>query len=455
MIDFEGVKRSLKELIAIDSVKAPKKPGMPFGEGPYRALKYTLGLGESMGFLTKDVDGYAGHIEWGEGELFGVLTHVDVVPVGKDWTVGPFSGEEKDGRIYGRGTQDDKGPTIAVLYAMKALKDEGFVPGKKLRLIIGTDEESGWGCMDYYLKKEEMPKTGFSPDGDFPVINCEKGVLHLKVSYDYSDPLSPEDMDILPLPTFFGAYSRPVGEGFLLEHLGAGERVNMVPDYARAVFFTDAAEVEGGENQEDGSWQLIKKGTSAHGSQPEKGDSALKKLFAELVKYTNNPVLHLINDKYLESSTGAKLGLKLKDDVSGSLTLNVGTCAFDNGKITLGVDIRYPVTFDREEVLSRLQKNCGGGEIEVVNYHRPLYVKESEPLVQELLKAYTEVTGRPGKCSAVGGATFARALDCAVAFGPEFPGTPPTLHMADENVLVDELRLMCDIYYRALKALIA
>lgn len=446
MKNFESVKQSLKELLQIESVKGDPKPGMPFGEQCFQALDYTLKLGESMGFKTKNVDGYAGHIEWGEGELIGVLTHVDVVPVGKDWTVPPFSALEKDGKIYGRGTSDDKGPTIAVLYAMKTLKDEGFVPNKKVRLIVGSDEESGWSCIDHYFKKEEMPKYGFSPDGDFPVINCEKGVLHLKFVYPYV-----ENFGITSAPVMFGSAPSVSRKDFELIHLGAGERVNMVPDYARAVFKTPLATE--GEKLANGTTEIICKGVSAHGSRPDEGDSALRKLFAKIAEVTDNELLHFINDVVLFDNVGSKMGLNLSDEVSGKLTFNVGTCDFSDGKITLGVDIRYPVTFDKEFILGLVRENSGA-EVFIQTYHRPLYVKEEEPLIQKLLEAYHKVTGKEKKCLAVGGATYSRALDCAVAFGPEFPGTVPTLHKADENVLVSELSMMCDIYYEALKSLL-
>ncbi len=443
MKDFESVKRSLRELISIESVKAEPLPGMPYGEGCYRALDYYLNLGKSMGFETKMLDGYAGHIEWGGGDrLFGVLVHTDVVPPGRDWTVPPFSGVEKDGRMYGRGTSDDKGPAIAALYALKRLKDEGFVPDRRVRIIAGSDEESGWSCIEHYFAREEMPGEGFSPDGDFPVINCEKGVLHLNLKYPYFDNYGMNTQG----KSFLGF--TPQSDSFRLVSLTSGERVNMVPDRAEAVYFGNP--VEGAKAQPDGSYKLTCTGVSAHGSKPYEGDSALKKLFAALCFVTDNPVLHFIAETLLAGDHGAGLGLDISDDVSGALTLNAGTCAFDGEHVTLGVDIRFPVTYTQEFVLGKLAENSRA-EVSIKTYHRPLYVPEDTPLVQKLLDAWHVVTGREKKCYAVGGATYSRALDCAVAFGPEFPGTPPTLHKADENVLLSELETMCDIYYEALK----
>ncbi|HHY13423.1 MAG TPA: Sapep family Mn(2+)-dependent dipeptidase, partial [Thermoanaerobacterales bacterium] len=169
--------KSVQEQIKIKSVKGESKPGMPFGEGPREALEHALKLSEELGFKTKNVDGYAGHAEYGEGDdIVGVLVHLDVVPEGTGWVHPPYGGEIHDGKIYGRGTIDNKGPAIAALYALKALKDSGVNMKRRVRIIFGTDEESGWEDMDYYMENEENPMCGFSPDALFPIINSEKGI---------------------------------------------------------------------------------------------------------------------------------------------------------------------------------------------------------------------------------------------------------------------------------------
>jgi succinyl-diaminopimelate desuccinylase len=200
---------AIQACIQIKSVKDVEHaaPGAPFGPGIQEGLEWILALGEKFGFTVKNVEGYAGHIEMGSGDLLGILGHIDVVPEGEGWSVPPFSATIKDGKIFGRGALDDKGPSLAALFAMKAIIDAQIPLNKRVRLIIGTDEESGWADMDYYFSKEEVPQIGFAPDAEFPVIHAEKGILHLELSKSYS--------------TAFPHLVRIHG----------GERANVVPDY--------------------------------------------------------------------------------------------------------------------------------------------------------------------------------------------------------------------------------
>lgn len=410
----QALLNDLVTVLKIPSVKEPPLPGMPFGRPCAEVLETVLKIGEEMGFRVKNVDGYAGHIEWGEGPLFGILGHLDVVPAGQDWTSPAFAAEIREDCLYARGTQDDKGPMLAVLHAMKRLKDEGFVPRKKVRLILGCDEESGWGCINHYFQKEEMPEEGFSPDADFPLINCEKGVLHLQVALPFSDL-----------------------DGHHLSGLSGGERVNMVPDFASAVL--------------DGE-ELTCRGVSAHGSLPEQGKNAVVGLLDQLIARYPHPVLKTV--RTLSATDGSGAGIACADEVSGKLSLNLGKAELTEGELRLWLDIRYPVTHDKEKILTSLQK-ASGGEVTVLNEHAPLYVPEDNPLVQKLLKAYETVTGTPGKPFAVGGATFARALKCGVAFGPVFPGTTTSIHQRDENIPLKELWMLFDIYTEALRAVLS
>lgn len=427
-MNYLQVKDSLKELLKIDSVEAPAAEGKPFGKGAYEALDYMLRLGESMGFAVKNVDGYAGHIEWGEGELFGILCHLDVVPAGSDWTYPPFGAVEADGYLYARGTQDDKSPAMAVLYAMKTLKDEGFVPKKKIRLILGCNEESGWKCIEHYFAVEEMPVMGFSPDADFPVINCEKGVLHMTVSF----PTERTDR-------------------FELISLSGGERVNMVADHAACEFVSE--EEYAAFDIENGHYKLSEQGISSHGSTPAQGVNALHKLFEKLAAVTADPSIHQIYDRFCRSTDGSDLGLKLSDERSGALTVNFGKCELKEGRLYCEIDIRYPVSYEKELILDKLREALPLGTQEEVHAQRPLYVEKNHPLVQKLLAAYRRVTGDQGEPIAIGGATYSRALECCVAFGPVFPGSESTIHQRNERISLEELEKLCDIYYLAIKSI--
>lgn len=413
---YTGILKDLKNLLKIQSVLSEPEEGMPFGKENYRALKYMLDLGEKNGFKTKNVDGYAGHIEWGEGEeIFGVLCHLDVVPAGENWKYPPFSAITKDGKIYARGAIDDKSPAVAVLYAIKRLKKEGFIPHKKFRLIMGLNEESGWKCIEYYMKKEKMPDSGFSPDADFPVINCEKGVLFLKISFSCKDN---------NIKAVFG-----------------GNRVNMVPDSA-------GYELLAGEKQ-------TFTGVSAHGSHPEKGINAVSKMILELKGKTPDKSVSDIYNAFCNSFSLKNLHIDLSDEKSGKLTLNLGTIENKDGKIICKVDIRYPVSFDNELILKNIKDNLPKDcKVEIINYHRPLYIPENDELVIKLLNAYDKVTGLKGKCISIGGATYSRSIDKCVAFGPVFPDEDSKIHTADESVEIKRLYMMTEIYYEALKTLL-
>jgi succinyl-diaminopimelate desuccinylase len=413
--NYENIIQDLKGLLRIPSVMGNPEKGKPFGKETFAALEYMLELGKSFGFKVKNVDGYAGHIEWGKGDsLFGVLCHLDVVPAGEGWLHPPFGAEEDGGRIYARGALDDKSPAVAVLYAVKRLKEEGFVPTKKkFRLIMGLNEESGWKCIDYYFSKEKMPDAGFSPDADFPVINREKGVLFLRLKTKRCDDK--------------------------LTALEGGNRVNMVPDSAYYVY--------------DGVKKAFS-GISAHGSTPHKGVNAITKMLEDLKDKTNDCAVQSLYDIFC-SDCLKKTGLDLSDEISGKLTLNPGLIELKGEDIFLSIDIRFPVTFTKEQILQRLEKNLQKAfSYEILNYHKPLHIPENDPLVTALLEAYQKVTGEKGGCIGIGGATYSRALDKCVAFGPAFPDEDIKIHTAEESIVTENLYKITDIYYEALKRLL-
>ena len=244
---FDACVASIAEIVKFDSSLAPAQPSMPFGKGAADCLAYFLDLAASFGFETHNYDNYVGEVIFGEGKEFAVLAHLDVVPAGKGWTKLPFGGEICDGKLYGRGTMDDKGPAVICLYCLRALKESGFVPKKKIKLIVGCNEECGWACIDHYNQCAHMPEEGFTPDADFPAIFAEKGILHFETAF--------------PLP------DAP------FTSLTAGERPNMVCDYAAA----SGVSVRGAEKEGicvHGN-TVEARGKSAHASTPEKGVNAL------------------------------------------------------------------------------------------------------------------------------------------------------------------------------------
>ncbi len=447
--------KSVQELIRIKSVKSEPKPGMPFGEGTNQALEYMLDLSEKLGFKTKNVDGYAGHAEYGEGEdIVGVLVHLDVVPEGTGWTYPPYGGEIHSGKIYGRGAIDDKGPAAAALYALKALKESGAEMKRRVRIIFGIDEESGWADMDYYLKKEEIPMCGFSPDADFPIINSEKGIIKFKMEKAFT----------------------PDNKGIGVEYIKGGLRVNMVPDYCEAKLII--RDKKAGEllktkynaftKNTDNRLELIPEsepdkfiikayGISAHGSTPEKGINAVIQLlkFLRTVEGIDSDVfsfISFITEKIGTEVNGESLGIDFEDEISGKLIFNLGVIDFDEKQGMIEINIRYPIKFTCEEVMTKIKEHTSkeGIQITDVSDNPPLYVPEDNFLINKLKKVYTEVTGQKAELISIGGGTYARAIENAVAFGPLFPGKPELAHEKDEYIEIEDLILSTKIYAKAL-----
>ncbi|TJX13018.1 dipeptidase PepV [Tissierella creatinini] len=445
--------KSTQESIRIKSVEERPLPGMPFGQGPYKALEHILELGHEMGFEVKNLDGYAGHIEFGQGEeTVGVLAHIDVVPEGDGWAYPPYGGEIHDGKIYGRGTTDDKGPAIASLYAMKALKESGIELNKNIRLIIGANEETGWKCMDHYFKNEKAPDMGFTPDANFPVIHGEKGIIIFDLVFKMNKPT---DCDIY------------------LRDLKGGNAPNMVPDYAEALL-----EVKNPESVEeslkeynkdkeilltiskDGNLlKLSVKGISAHGSTPEKGENAISHLMGFLGHLFDGGCstcrfIDLYNQRIAYKHNGEGIGCGLEDDVSGKLNFNPGMIKIEDGKIVLTINIRYPIKTTSKEVYDRLRENLKYTTIEVVEGSKdskPIYTPADDFLVEKLMSVYREMSGDEKTLPiTIGGGTYARAMKNAVAFGPMFPGQKDVAHQKDEYIAIDHLMMITKIYAKAL-----
>ena len=404
----------LGKLIAIPSVKSAPQTGMPFGEGPAAALRFMLGLANDMGFETVNYDNYIGEVVYGDGDkTMGILCHLDVVPEGNGWHYPAFAATIVDDRIYGRGTMDDKTPALICLYALKQLKDEGFVPNCKIKLILGTDEESGWGCIDHYLKVAKMPDFGFSPDADFPVIYAEKGIMHLTFRF------------------------APLSCG---REIYGGDRPNMV--CARAYLKADVDEktlaTRGLFVENDA---IVSVGKNAHGSTPHLGVNAIPALLSVLSDLGEDvsPIIEgLFQDKY---------GLKTLEDETGKLTMSPNLIRSDETGVYLTVDIRYPATLSRETVLS-IAKNIAPFTIE--HEQAPLFNDKESFLIKTLLSVYEEVSGKPAKAIAIGGGTYARALPIGAAFGPELPDAENTVHQPDEYVTMETIDFMYDCYLKAI-----
>lgn len=439
----------LQRLIQIPSVMDEKAGSdeMPFGPKPLEALLHMLNEGEQEGFITKNVDNMAGHIEMGEGEdILGILCHVDVVPEGKNWTYPPFEGVVADDRVYGRGAIDDKGPTIAAWMAMKLVKEAGIKLSKKVRLIIGTDEESGFRCMDRYFAKEAMPQMGFAPDADFPIINAEKGIASLIFTQTGS------------------------ADTETIQFFQAGNRTNMVPDEAFAVIFgglhmikekfqTFAAEfnVEGEVTQEGPMVKVLVFGKSAHAMEPDDGINAgiLLAKFLQNINLTphSKAFVNFLVNSFGEDSRGHALALNFTDELSGDTTLNPGVIHYApaQGSCTQ-VSLRYSVSYPFDEQLSACREVLSGSGItlDLSTNSKPHYVDKEDILIKSLQKVYERHTGEKAELLSIGGGTYARVLEKGVAFGMVFPGRKDVAHQVDEYVDIEDLIKATAIYADAI-----
>lgn len=405
---------ALQKLVSFQSIAKDEGPEYPYGKEVCGAKEYVLELAKSFGMRAEDVPGKYAYIEIGEGpRLIGILSHLDVVPAGDGWTQDPFGGEIVDGKIYGRGTTDDKGPTIAVLYAMKALKEKTTLPAR-IRLILGQTEENGeWRDIEAYTDAEEIPECGFTPDGDFPAIQNELGAMVFRVQMPQSGFLQ--------------------GEG--------GTAPNMVPARARV-------------KTEFGTYEAS--GKACHGCAPWLGLNGISELMEKVYQAEpENRFLRMYADLIGKTIYGEKLGIAAEDE-SGKLTLNVGLFEVRDETATLMVDIRYPAKKNPDEISGSLvrQFSSYGASCECVYHVRPLYTPSDSPVLGALLFAYREVTGDDSRPISIGGGTYAKAMPNMVAFGPNFPGHENREHMEDEYILVEDFLKLEEIYERALAYLL-
>lgn len=428
----------------------------PFGPGPVKALEFFLEMAERDGYETKNVDNYAGHFTFGQGEEeLGIFGHLDVVPAGSGWDTDPYEPVIKDNRLYARGSSDDKGPTMACYYALKIIKELGLPTSKKVRFVVGTDEESGWGDMDYYFEHVGLPKPdfGFSPDAEFPIINGEKGNITEYLHF------SGENKGAVRLHSFSG-----------------GLRENMVPESATARFTShldqttlgaSLADFAGKHNLkaelsvEDEQYTATVYGKSAHGSTPQEGVNGATYLALYLSQFDfEGPArafLDVTANIIHEDFSGEKLGVAYEDDCMGPLSMNAGVFQFDetNDDNTIALNFRYPQGTDAKTIQTKLEKLNGVEKVTLSDHeHTPHYVPMDDELVSTLLAVYEKQTGLKGHEQVIGGGTFGRLLERGVAYGAMFPGDENTMHQANEYMPLENIFRSAAIYAEAIYELI-
>ena len=441
----------ISRLVRIRSVREEAQPGMPFGPGPAAALAEGLRLAEELGFATKNYDNYVGAVDMNDLETqLHILCHLDVVGEGTGWTVTqPYEPIEVDGMLYGRGTDDDKGPAVAALLAMQAVRDLGVPLKKNVRLLLGTDEESGSGDIAYYYSKEPYAPCTFSPDGEFPVINLEKG------SYK---------------PVFTKTWAAESATPRVKEFHG-GFRINVLPPEAECLVaglsaeaaqpYCDKAAAETGVTyvltQRGDDLHILCKGKGAHASTPEEGVNAITGLIhllcmLPLAKVGSTAALHALNALFPHGdSAGKALGIAQADEMSGPLTLAFSLLELNDTGLSGQFDSRVPVCANEdnckavaEAAFAKFGFAAEGGMQE------PHYTPADTPLVSTLLKCYEQYSGRKGECLAIGGGTYVHDIPGGVAFGCAMPGFNGNMHGADEHTCIADQLTAAKIFTQAI-----
>lgn len=429
--------QDLGALVAIRSVKGEPAPHAPFGEMPARALAFMLDKCKAYGFATENTDWYAGSATLGTAPRLGILAHLDVVPEGEGWTHDPYTMtyDAASDKLIGRGTSDDKGPAVAALYAMRAVKELGIPLSAGVQLVLGTDEENGSDDLAYYMQKRTLPEMVFTPDGDYPVITLEKGMARMQIRATFDD-----------------------GKSQVLS-LRAGGAVNAVPALAQAIVQGVSMETFLASRTVDypgcsigcfvddyDCLHISVDGKNAHASTPEQGRNALTCLLGLLTRILGEgqqaDAIRLLSQRFPYGETdGAACGAAAKDDLSGALTIVLSVMELTPKALTAHCDTRFPVCVTGETVTHTITAALSPLTVEVMMCDEPHHTDENSPFVRTLLRVYEEVTGNPGECLAIGGGTYVHHIEGGVAFGATFPGVDVHMHGAEEFIHKQHLLL--------------
>ncbi len=426
---FDDYINDLKNLIKVESYLS-EQDTYP-NKAMFTVLNTMKEIAEKLGFITyTDPDGYYGYAEIGEGELFGVLGHLDVVPPGdiNEWKTKPFELTVNDNKLFGRGTQDDKGPLLAAMYAFKILLDSGHKQNKKVRFIYGTDEETSWRGIQKYCENNELPVMSFTPDADFPLIFAEKGILQFKLTGESSNIefKSGKALNVVPAKT-----------KYTLEH--KEEFKNNLDKY---------------NFKYNNNLEVL--GKSVHSEAANKGVNSIVQTFIAMNDLHESNAIKFVCEQLGEDTTFSKVLGNIEDEVTNSITCNLGKVNFTKEKDELYFDFRIPVTYSKEDILQKLlpvtkQYNL---EYEEIVWQKPLIVKKDTELVSNLMKAYQDVTGDlETPPLTTGGGTYARAIENCVAFGGVLPGAELTEHQENEYTTIEDVKTAIKIYYKAFEYL--
>lgn len=408
---------ALQDIMKIKSVKEPATKDAPFGEGPKEALLKALSIADSLGFKTKLIDNAIGYAQLGEDNenYIGVFGHLDVVDAGSGWDYPPYDLTLDDDIFYGRGILDNKGPLFANLYALAILKRSNYPLNKTIRIIFGTDEESGSADIPIYLASEQEPMYGYTPDCKYPAVYGERGMVSLTIQTTINDS-SIDNIDSIS-----GEYPR-----------------SAVPDYAFLKFINDEKIVVNGKRSPSNAPELGLNAITLLAN--ELSDS--NKISGELKKY-----MKWVNSNLHNDHSGQALGIDFSDSASGKLSLTPISMNLTNNQLDLDLSIRYPISIKEDNVLDTIQKSLPlNSKIKVLRSLPSTMFPTEHPMINSMTKVYENITGLDGTPVTTTGATYARTVPNIIAFGPSFPGQKGIAHNSNEYMTKSDLMMQLKIY---------
>lgn len=435
---------TLAKLVSYNSELDTSDPAYPFGKTNADCLNAALEICAANGMKTVNLDNYIGYGELGEGEeVVGVIGHLDIVPAGEGWNTDPFVLTEKDGKLYGRGSSDDKGGVVASLYALKILQDMGVEFNKRVRLIMGCNEETGSKCLAYYVNKEGDVDYGFTPDAMFPGTFGEKGTV--------------------------GATFSAASEKIL--KIKGGAAANVVCAHVEAKLAKNACnlnQLKASLISNDLKFTVEEKetydevhvyGVAAHASTPEHGRNAISYLMDALYDAgIEDDFVSAYHQMIGLATNGEGCNVALSDHY-GALTLNIGVIGMKDGVITATIDIRFPVTLTADAVTVPMKAafDTTKAVLNIHGTHEPLFLPLDSDLVKALVSAYQSVTGdTETQPMTMGGGTYAKGIKNTIAFGGGFPDSENChMHDANEFIKIDELLKQTEVYVQAILNILA
>ncbi|WP_373599699.1 dipeptidase PepV [Paraclostridium bifermentans] len=448
----EDLLNDIIDIVKIPSVEGEPVEGFPFGEGVGKALEKALEISQKLGFKTKNIDGYMGYAELGEGEDYiGVLGHLDVVPEGSGWTYEPYGGEIDNGKIYGRGVLDNKGPIMSALYGLKAVVDANKKLKKKVRIIFGTNEETGFNDIPYYLSKEKPPIMGFTPDCKYPVVYGERGIGKLNIqkiiNVDGIKIYGDFRSNIVPDKCFIDIYKDNI-HGDIIDYLD-----NKINKENNKICISDKINIVVNKD----SLTICSYGKQAPANAPQVGENAITNMIKYLLEENImknkelNEFFVFVNEYFYNEYYGEKLGISFEDELTGKLYLTPYELKCEGKKIILKFGVRYPMTCKIDYITEAIEKVLKYNiKLNIERNFNPVNFDKDSYLVKSLQMAYERVTGLDGTPTTTSGGTYAKVMPNIVPFGPSFPGQKGIAHNSDEYMDIEDIILNTKIFANAI-----